>query len=127
MMATRSGSVDPGLLLYLQRDCGVGLDELATRSRTARASSASPASRAICARCWRRRRRVAARAARLRRFIWTLRRAVGAMAGVLDGVDALVFTGGIGENSARVRRDVVAALGFAGLRLGRRRGAADDG
>ena len=51
------------------------------------------------------------------RFVWTLRRAVGAMAGVLDGVDVLVFTGGIGENSARVRGDVAAALAFAGVRL----------
>jgi acetate kinase len=41
------------------------------------------------------------------------------MAGVLDGVDALVFTAGIGENSARVRAEVAAALGFAGLRLQR--------
>jgi acetate kinase len=39
------------------------------------------------------------------------------MAGVLDGVDALIFTGGIGENSGRVRSDVAAGLGFTGLRL----------
>ena len=46
-------------------------------------------------------------------FIWTLRRAVGSMAGVLGGVDTLVFTGGIGENSApRARR----RFGGAGLR-----------
>jgi acetate kinase len=49
------------------------------------------------------------------RFIWSLKRAVGAMAAVLGGVDTLVFTGGIGENSARVRADVAAALR---LRLG---------
>ena len=39
------------------------------------------------------------------------------MAGVLGGVDALVFTGGIGENEPRVRADVSSALAFAGLRL----------
>jgi acetate kinase len=39
------------------------------------------------------------------------------MAGVLGGVDAVVFTGGIGENSARVRRDATSALRFAGLEL----------
>jgi acetate kinase len=51
------------------------------------------------------------------RFVLFLRRAVGAMSGVLAGVDALVFTGGIGENSARVRADVVPALAASGLRL----------
>jgi acetate kinase len=49
------------------------------------------------------------------------------MAAVLGGVDALVFTGGIGENSARVREDVAAALAFVGLRLsdGAARGSDD--
>jgi acetate kinase len=51
------------------------------------------------------------------RFVWTLRRALGAMAGVLGGADAIVFTGGIGENQPEVRREVAAALAFAGLRL----------
>ena len=45
------------------------------------------------------------------------------MAGVLGGVDAVVFTGGIGENSARVRADVAGSLEFTGLRL---RGNADQ-
>ena len=51
------------------------------------------------------------------RFVLSIRRALGAMAGVLGGVDAVVFTGGIGENSARVRRDSMGALRFAGLEL----------
>jgi acetate kinase len=51
------------------------------------------------------------------RFVLSLRRAVGAMAGVLGGVDAVVFSGGIGEHSARARRDGAAALAFAGLVL----------
>jgi acetate kinase len=45
------------------------------------------------------------------RFIVHARRGVGAMAGMLGGVDMLIFTGGIGEHEARVRRDVAAALG----------------
>jgi acetate kinase len=53
------------------------------------------------------------------RFVLSLRRAVGSMAGVLGGVDTLVFTGGIGENSVRVRADVAGSLEFTGLRLGR--------
>src|SRR5262249_26966334 len=122
MMATRSGSVDPGLLLHLQSACGVGLEELrdalASRSGLYRVSGVSGDLRQVLAATGSNPR------ARLAydRFVWTLKRAVGAMAGVLDGVDALVFTGGIGENSARVRNDVSAALAFAGLRL-----AADTG
>jgi acetate kinase len=50
-------------------------------------------------------------------FIWSLRRSIGAMVAVLGGVDALVFTGGIGENDAGVRGDVADALTFGGLRL----------
>jgi acetate kinase len=118
MMATRSGSVDPGVLLYLQTQCGVAVaelaDALANRSGLLGVSGVSGDLRRVLS---------AAEAdsprARLAydRFIWSLRRAVGAMAAVLDGVDALLFTGGIGENSARVRSDVSAALAFAGLRL----------
>jgi acetate kinase len=118
MMATRSGSLDPGLLLYLQARCGVGLkelrDALANRSGLLGVSGVSGDLRRVLAAADESLPR-----ARLAydRFILTLRRAVGAMAGVLDGVEALVFTGGIGENSARVRADVSAALAFAGLRL----------
>jgi acetate kinase len=115
MMATRSGSVDPGVLLYLQAQCGVGLDELrdalTNRSGLLGVSGVSGDLRRV----------LAAQSPRSRlaydRFIWTLRRAVGQMAGVLGGVDALVFTGGIGENNAQVRSEVSAALAFAGLQL----------
>jgi acetate kinase len=118
MMATRSGDVDPGVLLYLQARCGVGLDELgdalANRSGLLGVSGVSGDLRRVldAADAGQPRARLA-----YDRFIWTLVRAVGAMAGVLGGVDAIVFTGGIGENSARVRQDVAAALAFAGLRL----------
>ena len=48
-------------------------------------------------------------------FTLAARRAVGAAAGVLGGVDALVFTGGVGEHQPRVRRDISAA--FEGLQI----------
>jgi acetate kinase len=123
MMATRSGSVDPGLLLYLQARCGVGVDELrdalANRSGLLGVSGVSGDLRKV----------MAADSPRARlaydRFIWTLRRAVGSMAGVLGGLDALVFTGGIGENSEPVRRDVLSALAFLGLRPEDRTGTGD--
>src|SRR5205823_1514855 len=50
-------------------------------------------------------------------FVHSLVRTVGAMAAVLGGLDALVFTGGIGEHSPRVRREVAAAFAYAGLTL----------
>jgi acetate kinase len=118
MMATRSGSVDPGLLLHLQASCGVGLEELGDvlshRSGLLGVSGVSGDLRQVMSAA-----EAGSPRARLAydRFIWTLRRAVGAMSGVLDGVDTLVFTGGIGENSAPVRSDVAASLAFAGLRL----------
>ena len=119
MMATRVGLGRSGALACTcKRAAASASTSCGTRSPIARASSASPACRAICARSSPPPTQASPRA-RLayERFIWTLRRAVGAMAGVLGGVDALVFTGGIGENSARVRGDVAAALAFAGLRL----------
>jgi acetate kinase len=52
---------------------------------------------------------------------------VGAMAAVLGGLDALVFTGGTGEHSARVRGDLARALAYLGLRLDEGRNAAVAG
>jgi acetate kinase len=118
MMATRCGSVDAGLLLHLQSHQGIGvpelLDVLESRSGLLGVSGVSPDLRRVL-------EAAAAGAPRARlaydRFVLSLRRAVGSMAGVLGGVDALVFTGGIGENSARVRADVAGSLEFTGLRL----------
>jgi acetate kinase len=118
MMATRSGSVDPALLLYLQEHCGLGrkelLDTLEQRSGLLGVSGIAADLRRVL-------KAADAGEARARlaydEFIWTLKRAVGSMAAVLGGVDAVVFTGGIGENSARVRAEVCAALKFAGLTL----------
>ncbi|RYZ03340.1 MAG: acetate/propionate family kinase [Myxococcales bacterium] len=118
MMATRSGSIDPGLLLYLQEHCHVGIAELReTLTKRSGLRGVSGISGDL--------RQVLEAAdggsvhAKLayERFVLSIRRALGAMAGVLGGADALVFTGGIGENSARLRRDCVSALRFAGLEL----------
>jgi acetate kinase len=118
MMATRSGSVDPGLLLYLQSRAGLGpgevLDALENRSGLLGVSGVSGDLRRVlqAADEGSARARLAYDA-----FIWSVRRAIGAMAGVLGGADALVFTGGVGENSDRVRADVAPALGSPGAIL----------
>jgi acetate kinase len=117
MMATRSGSLDPGLLLYLQQQ-GVSVadldDALNDRSGLLGVSGVAGDLRAVLAAAdgGDERARLA-----YAMFIHGLVRMVGAMVAVLGGVDALIFTGGIGEHSPRVRRDVAAAFASAGLRL----------
>lgn len=117
-MATRAGSIDPGLMLYLQRHCGVTVEELDDvlnhRSGLLGLSGVSSDLRAVTA---------AADAGNTRaalareHFIHDARRAVGAMYGVLGGCDAVVFTGGIGEYQPGVRAGIAAALSGAGLIL----------
>jgi acetate kinase len=112
MMSTRSGSVDPGLLLHLQVRCGISAqvleDTLLRGSGLLGVSGVSGDMRKIIA---------AADGGNANaklaydRFILYARRGVGAMCGALGGADMLVFTGGIGEHEPRVRRDIVAALG----------------
>jgi len=111
MMGTRSGSVDPGLLLYLLTTAKMTAHELADalnhRAGLLGVSGLSADMRQI----------IAAAAAgsgtaalAYNRFILYARRALGAMLGALGGVELLIFTGGIGENSARVRRDIALAV-----------------
>jgi acetate kinase len=116
MMATRSGSVDPGLLLYLQRRHRLGLgaleDGLQHRSGLDGISGAGHDLRGVLAAAAGGSRR-AALAYDL--FVHSLVRTAGAMIAVLGGLDALVLTGGIGEHSARLRADFLARLAYAGV------------
>jgi acetate kinase len=117
MMATRSGDVDPGLLLFLLGDGGVRTGELAealNERSGLRAVAGSADFRQIVAA-----RQAGDPAAELAYAMFTHRlvRAAGGMIAVLGGANALVFTGGIGEHQAGLRADVAAALAFAGLRL----------
>jgi acetate kinase len=111
MMATRAGSLDPGLLLYLQTNCKVSVaelsDVLANRSGLLGVSGISGDMRTLLAAVDQGNER-----AQLAydRFIVYGRRAIGAMSGALGGLDALVFTGGIAERSARVRKGIAHAI-----------------
>jgi acetate kinase len=116
-MTSRSGSVDPGALLYVQRQHGLSVDDLdralneqsglkglsglSGDVRELEAASSSDES------------------ARLALAVYTHRvaGAVAAMAASLGGLDALVFTAGVGEHSAGVRAAVCARLGFLGVEL----------
>lgn len=118
MMGTRSGSVDPGILLYLLRQQGVAswqLDhQLNQESGLLGISGLSSDMRQILAAMKRGQPR-----ARLAFEMYThrLTAAIGAMAAPLGGLDALVFTGGIGENSAEVRAAACASLEFLGVKI----------
>jgi len=120
-MATRPGSVDPGALLYLLRrgvELGV-LDDAIERASGLLALSGRTGDVAEL-------ERVDDDGAKLALDVFGYRvsAAVGAMAVALGGLDALVFTAGIGEHSARVRSDVCARLGFLGVELDSMRNAA---
>jgi acetate kinase len=118
VMGTRSGDVDPGIVLHLTRGLGMtaaeadhllnqesgllGLSEVSNDMRviTERAEAGDE-------RC-----RLA-----LDVFTYRTRKYVGAYAAAMGGIDTLVFTGGIGENSATVRRMVCTRLAFLGIAL----------
>ncbi len=112
MMGTRPGAIDPGLLIFLQRECGLAHDQLSEglerRAGLLGVSGRSADLKTIMTAA----DRGDARAQlAYDRFIAYGRRGLGAMAGSLGGVDVLVFTGGIGEHSPRTRRDLSRFLG----------------
>jgi acetate kinase len=113
-MVTRSGSVDPGALLFLLRNGHVTLDELdhLLEHESGLLGLSGTGDVAVLARS----EDPAARLA-LEVFARRIAGAVAAMATALDGLDALVFTAGIGEHSAVVRELVCGRLGFLGVDL----------
>jgi len=118
MMGTRSGSVDPGILTYLVRQgqlTGQQLDDLLnSKSGLWGISGISSDMRQIVAAMKNGHPR--AKLA-FEIFVHRLQSGIGAMMAVLGGIDALVFTAGIGENSPEVRVAACANLGFLGLKL----------
>ncbi|SDH49222.1 acetate kinase, partial [Lentzea fradiae] len=115
VMASRSGDVDPGLLVWLLK-AGLSVEELEDGlehhsgltgltgtgdMREVRAAAESGHHDAVLA---------------LEIYTHRLRQAISAMAASLGGVDLLVFTGGVGENDATLRNDVVNGLAFLGIK-----------
>jgi acetate kinase len=121
VMATRSGSVDPGLLVWLLRRGGVTIADLGDKLEHASGlaglaglPTGSGDLRDI-------RQAAAAGDLHARTAIdvhaHRLRREIAAMAAAMDGLDALVFTGGIGEHQPETRAEAAAGLGFLGVAI----------
>jgi acetate kinase len=118
MMGTRSGSVDPGILTYIMRQSRIrpeeiddvlnkesgllGISGISGDMRQILTSRKSGHSRAQLA---------------FEIYIHRLQAGIGSMVAVLGGIDALVFTAGVGENSAEVRSATLSKLDFLGLKL----------
>jgi acetate kinase len=124
-MGTRCGQIDPGVLLYMLEQEGltnaqvrqilynesglVGLSGgLSNDMRTLEAADTPESRRAIDY------------------FVFRIQRELGAMAASMGGIDALVFCGGIGENSRAVRRGVCERLGWMGIEIDHGRNAANE-
>ena len=125
MMGTRGGSIDPGILVYLQRERQVGPDALddalehgsgllgvsgvAADMRTVGEAAAAGNARAQLA---------------IAIFVRRVQAGIAAMAASMGGLDALIFTAGIGEHAAAVRAAICAPLGFMGVAVDATRNAA---
>jgi len=127
VMATRSGSVDPGALVAVLRARGLSADELEDalehHSGLLGLSGVSGSARQVEDAA----DRGDARAA-LALAVWAhrVRAGIAAMAAALGGLDGVVFTGGIGEHSPRLRADACAGLAFLGVALDPARNAAEE-
>jgi acetate kinase len=118
MMGTRSGSIDPAILLYLQREQGqqpqdlarilnhesglLGISGISGDMRTVMKEAEQGQQRAQLA---------------LDLYVYRLRSCLGSMIAALEGIDVLTFTGGVGEHAAEMRARTCAHLAFLGLSL----------
>jgi acetate kinase len=117
MMGSRSGSVDPGILLYLLREHGYSAAQLSVmlnESSGLKGIAGTSDMRQVLQRMGE-----GDEVARLAfdMYVHRLRSAIGAMLVSLGGLDALVFAGGVGEHSAQVRRAACAPFDFLGVYL----------
>ena len=115
-MATRSGSIDPGLTTWLIEHAGLTVSEVAEalEHRSGMLALAGTADMAHIEATVERDQR-----SRLAHdvYVHRLRAGIASMASAMDGLDVLVFTGGVGENAASVRAAAAAGLRFLGVRI----------
>jgi acetate kinase len=114
-MGTRPGSVDPGVILHLFQSAGLGAKDVETilyeKSGLLGVSGISADMRKLLGNPDPRARLA------VDYFVYQVAKHVGSLAAVLGGVDALVFTAGIGEHSAEIRRRICEASAWLGISL----------
>jgi acetate kinase len=124
MMGTRCGAIDPGVVLYLMQRHGMdaraiedliykksgllGVSGLSSDMRTLRASTDPCAREAVAL------------------FVYRIVREIGSLVAALGGLDAVVFSGGIGEHDVATRAEVVEGCGWTGAKMDRERNARGD-
>ena len=127
-MGTRSGDVDPSLAGYLALQEGVSIGEvenwLNTRSGLLGLSGSSPDMRDLLES---ERQGDTDAALAVEMFCYRVRKYIGAYMAALGGANAVVFGGGIGENSPLVRARICEAMSWTGLKLDRDRNDAANG
>jgi acetate kinase len=115
-MGTRTGDLDPGVLFYLARNRRLSIDELeriCDREGGLQAIGGTSDMRELLARA----PRDPDAAAAIATYVYAIRKAVGAFAAALGGLDLLVFTGGIGEHAPAVRLEACRELGHLGVEI----------
>jgi acetate kinase len=128
VMSTRSGDLDPGVAVYLLREKGYDADRLEQLIDREAGLAALSGGKSDMQTLVERREQGDARAAlAVDAFCYQARRHVGALAAVLDGLDTLVFTGGIGEKAAVVRAEICRGLEYLGVELDERKNDAHAG
>jgi acetate kinase len=114
-MGTRPGSIDPGVILHLFQTVGLSAKEVETvlykKSGLVAISGVSNDMRDLLA------SREPAAALAIDYFVYRAAKEIGALAAALGGVDALVFTAGIGENSPEIRKRICDASAWLGIEL----------
>lgn len=117
VMGTRTGDLDPGVLVYLARTRGMdaaGIERLVNRESglVALSETTSDMKALLAARSSDPRAELA-----VALFCYSARKWIGALSTVLGGLDSLVFTGGIGEHAAPIRESICRELAFLGISL----------
>jgi acetate kinase len=116
MMGTRSGDLDPGVLLYLMNK-GYSADQMEKllnhQAGLLGVSGQSSEMRTLLEK----RQTDPAAAMAVEMFCYQVRKFIGAYAAVLGGLDTLVFTGGIGERAAAIRAEICSGLEYLGIAL----------
>jgi len=126
-MSTRSGDLDPGLVLYLARTEAMSakqFNEMVNCKSGLLGISETSADMRDLLQCEAQDVR-AAEAVAL--FCYQVKKWIGAFAAALGGLDTLVFAGGVGENAPIIRTRICAGLGFLGIDLEEKRNAANEG